>query len=70
VLVLAAGLSTVRHGGLPKWLGWAGIVIGILVFTPAGFFAFLASGVWIALASILLTQARRGAPATSTPGTA
>ncbi len=62
VLVLAAGLSAVRHGGLPKWLGWAAVVIGILTFTPAGFFAFLASGIWIALAGILLTQARRSAP--------
>ena len=61
VLVLAAGLSTVRHGGLPRWLGWVAVVIGVLAFTPAGFFAFLASGIWIALASILLTQARQSA---------
>ena len=67
VLVLGAGLSAVRHGGLPRWLGWIGVVIGILAFTPAGFFAFLASGIWIAIASILLTQARRSvAPATAT----
>jgi hypothetical protein len=63
VLVLAAGLAAVRHGGLPNWLGWIGIVIGILTFTPAGFFAFMAEGIWIIIASILLTQARRGAPA-------
>ncbi len=61
VLVLGAGLSTVRHGGLPRWLGWVGVVIGVLAFTPAGFFAFLASGIWIALAGILLTQARQSA---------
>jgi len=61
VLLLGAGMSAVRHGGLPKWLGWAGVVIGILAFTPAGFFAFLASGIWIALAGILLTQARGSA---------
>lgn len=65
LLVLAAGASAVRHGGLPKWLGWLGIVIGIVVFTPAGFFGFLASGVWIVIASVLLTQARQGAPAAS-----
>jgi hypothetical protein len=61
-LVLGAGLSVVRHGGLPRWLGWVGVVIGVLAFTPAGFFAFLASGLWIAVASILLTLARRAAP--------
>jgi hypothetical protein len=64
VLVLASGLSVVRHGGLPTWLGWAAVVIGVLAFTPAGFFAFLASGIWVAIASILLTMARQSsAPA-------
>jgi hypothetical protein len=58
LLVLAAGASAVRHGGLPKWLGWIGIVIGIAAFTPAGFFALLAGGLWILIASILLVIAR------------
>jgi hypothetical protein len=66
MLVLASGLSAVRHGGVPRWLGWIGVVIGVLTFTPAGFIAFLASGVWIAIASILLTLARQGTPAAST----
>jgi len=61
VLVLGAGMSAVRHGGLAKWMGWAGVVLGVLTFTPAGFFAFLASGIWIAIASITLTQARHSA---------
>jgi hypothetical protein len=61
VLVLAAGASAVRHGGLPKWLGWVGVVVGIAVFTPAGFFAFLAGGLWIVITSIVLTQARHAA---------
>jgi hypothetical protein len=61
VLMLGSGMSAVRHGGLPKWLGWAAVVIGILAFTPVGFFAFLASGIWIVIASILLTQARQSA---------
>ena len=64
VLVLAAGLSVVRHGGLPKWLGWVGVVIGVAAFTPAGFFAFLLSGIWVAIVSILLTLGRQStAPA-------
>ena len=61
VLMLGSGMSAVRHGGLPKWLGWAAVVIGVLAFTPVGFFAFLASGIWIVIASILLTQARQSA---------
>ena len=59
VLVLAAGASIVRHGGLPTWLGWLGIVIGVVAFTPAGFIAFLASGIWILIASALLTRLRQ-----------
>jgi hypothetical protein len=66
VLVLAAGLSTVRHGGLPKWLGWVGVVIGVATFTPAGFFAFLLSGIWVLIVSILLTMGRQStAPASA-----
>jgi hypothetical protein len=57
VLVLASGLSIVRYRALQAWLGWAGVVIGILVFTPAGFFAFLASGLWVLVASIILFMA-------------
>ena len=68
VLVLAAGASAVRHGGLPKWLGWVGVVLGVVTFTPAGFFTFLASGVWVIVASILLTLARQAAP--GAPGVA
>jgi hypothetical protein len=60
VLVFAAGAAAVRHGGLPKWLGWLGIVIGVVAFTPAGFIAFLAAGLWILIVSVLLTQARQG----------
>jgi hypothetical protein len=59
VLLGASGLAVVRHGGLPAWLGWAGIVIAVAIFTPAGFIGFLASGLWIIVASILMTQARQ-----------
>ena len=61
LLVFASGASAIRHGGLPKWLGWVGIVIGIAAFTPAGFFAFLAGGLWVLIVSLLLTRARSAA---------
>ena len=54
VFVLSAGLSIVRHGALPKWLGWVAIVIGVAAITPAGFFAFLATALWMAVVSIVL----------------
>ncbi|MFC0849830.1 hypothetical protein ACFH04_39845 [Streptomyces noboritoensis] len=66
VMMLAAGLCTAYTGTpLPRWLGWAGIVLGVLVFIPwVGFFAFLVSGLWIIAASVLLAR-RPNAPDTA-----
>lgn len=64
VFNLALGLAVLRHGGLPRPLGWLAIVIGVAGLTPAGFFAFLATGIVIVWASIVLTQS---AGATSEP---
>ncbi|AXE84959.1 hypothetical protein [Streptomyces sp. Go-475] len=67
VLLLGAGLATVRAAvsPLPRWLAWAAVVIGVLVFVPwAGFFAFMAGGLWIAVTSVLLSRRPQdGAPA-------
>ena len=66
MLIGVAG-SSIRTAALPKWLGWAALVLGIVYFTPAGFVAFGLSGIWIIIASILMFQ-RAGAPsATATP---
>jgi hypothetical protein len=55
VLVFATGFATFRgQGALPRWLGWIGVIVGLLVFTPAGFIAFIASGLWILAASVVL----------------
>lgn len=59
LLLLAAGLATVRAAtsALPRWLGWAGIVVGVLVFIPwVGFFAFMLSGLWVIVTSVLLAR--------------
>jgi hypothetical protein len=68
VLWFAAGISIVRHGALPKWLGWVAIVFGVASLTPIGFFAFLAGAVWILVVSIMLTmRARGGSPTAAAP---
>lgn len=63
--LLATGISAVRHHALPKWLGWVAIVLGVVAYSPAGFFAFMASLVWVLVASIILAARARsgGAPA-------
>jgi hypothetical protein len=70
VFSLALGLAVLRHGALPRWLGWVALVIGIAGLTPAGFFAFLADGVLIVVLSVVLLQAASGAPAAGSPGVA
>jgi hypothetical protein len=63
---VGAGLSVLNTGILPKWLGWVAIVIGIIAITPAGFFGFLALGVWVLVASVVLLM-RGSTPAQAAP---
>jgi hypothetical protein len=57
---LGLGLAVLRHGALPRWLGWVALVIGIISLTPGGFFAFLATGIVIVAASVVLAQRAGG----------
>ena len=66
VLWFATGISIVRHGALPKWLGWVAIAFGILSLTPIGWFAFLGGALWILVVSIMLTMRARRGPAPPT----
>lgn len=64
----AVGISVLRSGALPKWMGWAAIVFGVISLAgPIGFFGALGAALWILVASILLSlRARRPvAPAPS-----
>jgi hypothetical protein len=63
VFLLSAGISVVRTGALPRWLGWIAIVLAIIGVTPAGFVAFLGGGLWILVVSVLLSMRARSAPA-------
>jgi hypothetical protein len=54
-LMLSAGIATVRRPVLPRWLGWAAIVIGILSLAgPLGFVGVLLSVIWIVVVAILM----------------
>jgi hypothetical protein len=61
VFLFSASLAIFRSGGLPRWMGWVALVLAIAAVTPAGFFAFIASGLWIVAASVLLLQKGRAA---------
>jgi hypothetical protein len=65
MLVLGGSLAALRSTLLPTWLGWAGIVLFVCQFTPAGFFAALLALIWIIVVSVLLYlrgDAGAGAP--------
>lgn len=70
VFLLASGLSIVRHGALPKWLGWVAIVLGVVAFTPVGFVSFPLGGLWILVVSVMLAVRARRAGAGTDPSSA
>lgn len=69
VFMLAVGISVVRHGALPKWLGWVAILFGVAGMTPVGFFAFIGAGLWIGGVSILLAIRARPPSRSAPPST-
>jgi hypothetical protein len=52
-VVLATGISVVRHGALPKWFGWLSVVLGVLFFTPVFFVFFFIGPLYFLLLSVL-----------------
>jgi hypothetical protein len=54
LFLIATGLSILRHGALPKWLGWVALALAVIGFTPIGFAAFIGAGLWIAIVSVML----------------
>ncbi|HEX3562908.1 MAG TPA: hypothetical protein VHU24_08740 [Solirubrobacterales bacterium] len=65
VFALCTGLTIIASGALPKWLGWVMIVIGIVAFSPVGFFGFFVVMIWSVIVAILIYR-RSGAPAPAT----
>ena len=67
-MAIAAGISAIRHGALPKWLGWVGIVGGALFFSPGFFIALGLVPLWIVIVSIIgIRRSRESGAATAAP---
>ena len=62
VMLLGAAGAWVGAAGAARWFGWIALVLGILVFTPLGFFGFLGAGLWILATSIYFFVTRERAP--------
>jgi hypothetical protein len=66
-MLIASGLAGLMTRALPKWLSWAGLVIGLALMTPAGIVAFFGFPLWILAASIALYGRGRSVERTITP---
>lgn len=60
---VAAGISVVRHGALPKWMGWVAIVAGVVMFSPAFPVAAVVVGLWVVATGVMLARRAREAAA-------
>ena len=65
IMLFGAGGAVLKGAALPKWMAWVAIVLGIIFFTPVGFFAFGLTGIWIIVASVM-TYRRTSAAAAAT----
>jgi hypothetical protein len=61
----ATGISVIRTGVLPKWLGWVMLLLGVVGVTPIGFAAFAGSAILVLVISILLAVRARSATSTA-----
>jgi hypothetical protein len=70
VFNFSVGLAVLRSAVLPKWLGWWGIVFGVIsLLGPIGFIGALGAALWVIIGSIVLSMRARG-PASPAPVTA
>jgi hypothetical protein len=60
LFLLATGIAIVKGGALAKWLGWLGIVLGVVSLT--GFIGPLPAGIWVLVASIVLLASEGPSP--------
>ena len=52
--VLGISIIAIRDRFLPQWLGWIGVVLFVISFTPVGFIGFGLAGIWIIVVSVML----------------
>ena len=63
ILMWAAGFIILKTRLLPVWLAWIGFVLAVVLLAgPAGFFAFLASGVWFLIVAFLMFRREETLP--------
>ena len=54
VVVVAVSVGALRYGFLPRWLGWAGIVVAVLLPSAIAFVGFVILLAWVLAVGITL----------------
>ncbi len=65
VFMFAAWGSILRTGALPPWLGWVALPIALAAVAPPSLFPLIATGLWIATASVVMYRRDGQAPRTA-----
>jgi hypothetical protein len=64
------GIAIIRTGVLPRWLGWAAIVVGIVAAIPVvGWLSLFGLIIWSIVAAVVLfiREGRPASPAAASP---
>ncbi len=65
IFMFAAWGAILRTGALPRWLGWAALPIALAAVAPPTLIPLIATGVWIAVASVVMYLRDREATRTA-----
>jgi hypothetical protein len=68
LFALATGGALLTQSRLPRWLGWVGIVVGVVcVAGPASFLGLILSGIWVAILGFVIGARSRSADDSGQP---
>jgi len=67
IALWATSAAVLAGAGLPKWFGWVGIVLGVLLLGAVAFFPMFGYGIWVLIASILLAMRGTTSAAAAAP---
>jgi hypothetical protein len=66
ITLIGAGMTSLRSGIVPSWLGWVALVVGIVGLAgPGGFLTFFVGPIWMLVGGILLYLRAEQEPATA-----
>lgn len=67
VFGIATGLAILRGASLPRWLGWAAIVIGLVAATPGFIVSLVLFAVWAAIVAVMIWRRSSSAMGVAAP---